>query len=53
VETDRWRGFRCDPTRRATSLSAAAVGMKARKMVVAEDDPALRTFYQLALIEHG
>jgi CheY-like chemotaxis protein len=27
--------------------------VKALKVVVAEDDPALRTFYQLALIEHG
>jgi CheY-like chemotaxis protein len=27
--------------------------VKALKVLVAEDDPALRTFYELALIEHG
>ena len=27
--------------------------MKALKVLVAEDDPGLRTFYELALIEHG
>lgn len=53
MEADRRGGFRCDPPFRVTPLPTPAVSVKPLKVLVAEDDPALRIFYELALIEHG